>query len=542
MTESICVLLVGEPSGGDRPLRDLLLEGGAGFTVENVESLEGALGRLDAGGIDMVVSDLGLPDAQGMEVFKRLKAHPSEVPVILLSGVDDEALGLRLLEEGAQDCLVKPAVTAALLARSVRYAVRRAEAGRKLGAERDLLRSVVDSIPDSIYVKDAQGRYILDNAAHRSQLGVASAAEVIGRTVFDFFPKEVAQRFNADDGLVMGSGEPILNRQESAGGGDSAPRWLSTTKVALRGPRGEVIGLIGLGRDITAHKAAEAKAAEFAQALRERNAELQEDLEMAREVQQAFMPQQFPNFPLHASEAESALGFHVSYLPTTTLGGDFFQVLPISDTRAGVFICDVMGHGVRAALITAIERALVEELSGLANEPGQFLAKMNHSLVSLLRRTRIPMFVSAFYMVVDWAEGTIRYANAGHPRPLLLRRKAGVLEVLGARAGECGPALGVFETPDYLTVESGVEPEDFVMLYTDGLYEVEGADGAYFDQRLLREVVGGKLALATGKLFAEVLAAVQKFAANGAFIDDVCLVGVEVRRTGQTPIQAKAPR
>lgn len=542
MNESICVLLVGGEADGDRQLRELLLEGGEAFSVESVPGLESALERLNAGGIDVVLSYLGLPDAEGITVLQRLKAHAAEVPVILLSGVEDEALALRLVEEGAQDYLVKTGVTSALLVRSLRYALKRAEADRKLAAERNLLRSVVDSIPDSIYVKDAQGRYILDNAAHRRQLGVASAAEVIGRTVFDFFPKEVALRFKADDGLVMGSGEPIMNRQEVASEGTEPTRWLSTTKVALRGPKGEVIGLIGLGRDITALKATEAKAAEFARVLRERNAELQEDLEMAREVQQAFMPQQFPNFPLHATAEESALAIHISYLPTTTLGGDFFQVLPISDTRAGVFICDVMGHGVRAALITAIERALVEELSGLANEPGQFLAKMNHSLVSLLRRTRIPMFVSAFYMVVDWEEGTIRYANAGHPRPLLLRRKAGVLEVLGSRAGECGPALGVFETPDYLAVEAKVAPDDFIMLYTDGLYEVEGPDGEYFDQRLLREVVGQRLALPSGELFGEVLAAVQRFALNGAFIDDVCLVGVEVRRTGHGLIQGETPK
>ena len=75
---------------------------------------------------------------------------------------------------------------------------------------------------------------------------------------------------------------------------------------------------------------------------------------MAREVQLAFLPQQFPTFPRHAAPDESSLQFHAEYLPATTLGGDFFHIIPISDNEAGILICDVMGHGVRAALVTAV--------------------------------------------------------------------------------------------------------------------------------------------------------------------------------------------
>ena len=161
---------------------------------------------------------------------------------------------------------------------------------------------------------------------------------------------------------------------------------------------------------------------------------------MAREVQMAFLPQQFPSFPRHLPPEESALRFYSRYLPATLLGGDFFHVLPISETAAGVLICDVMGHGVRAALVTAIHRALMEELTEFAAEPGVFLAHMNNALLSILRRTRSPMFASAFYLAVDVSSGRMRYANAGHPRPLHVRRTAGQVDLLGsgraaARAG-----------------------------------------------------------------------------------------------------------
>ncbi len=156
--------------------------------------------------------------------------------------------------------------------------------------------------------------------------------------------------------------------------------------------------------------------------LREKNMQLEDDLDMASEVQQAFLPQQFPSFPRDAPPGESAVAFYARYLPTGAVGGDFFHVLPLSGTEAGVFICDVMGHGVRAALVTAIQRALVEELAGLGNQPGEFLTHINQALLSILRRTRTPMFASAFYLYLNAATGEMRYANAGHPKPLHLRR------------------------------------------------------------------------------------------------------------------------
>src|SRR5207248_865042 len=145
-------------------------------------------------------------------------------------------------------------------------------------------------------------------------------------------------------------------------------------------------------------KQAEEQLATYNEELREKNSQLEDDLDMASEIQQAFLPHQFPAFPRGVALEQSALQFHSRYLPTGAVGGDFFHVLPLSETQAGVFICDVMGHGVRAALVTAIQRALIEELMDVAHDPGEFLTRINHALLSILRRTRTPMFASAFYL------------------------------------------------------------------------------------------------------------------------------------------------
>jgi sigma-B regulation protein RsbU (phosphoserine phosphatase) len=102
--------------------------------------------------------------------------------------------------------------------------------------------------------------------------------------------------------------------------------------------------------------------ARYADELRARNVQMESDFNMARDLQQVFLPQHYPTFPRSASSEESALQFHHRYIPAAAVGGDFFNVFPLTNTRAGVFICDVMGHGMRAALVTAILRGLVEQL------------------------------------------------------------------------------------------------------------------------------------------------------------------------------------
>ncbi len=532
----------------DRPLRILLVEDNPADVILLTELLAGApvrleiepVGRLDeavrritANGIDVILSDLSLPDSQGLRTFQEIRrvSHPARIPILVLSGLDDEAIALRTVELGAQDYLVKGQVDQSLILRSIRYAMKRAELDYALEKERNLLRSVIDNLVDAIYVKDAGGQYLLGNTAHARQLGLESPDEVVGKVTSEFFPPDVADKFRADDERVIQTGEPIINRHECVVEDGMPVRWLSTTKVPLRDPDGDIVGVVGIGRDITSRKLAEEKLARYTQELREKNAEMEDDLNMAREVQQAFLPQQYPAFPKHASQDESALHFCSKYLPTTTLGGDFFHVLPISDTEAGIFICDVMGHGVRAALVTAIHRALVEELTRYSTEPGEFLTQMNDALLSILRRTRSPMFASAFYLVIDTAKGQMRYANAGHPRPLHIHRNRGAVTLLDGPGTHPGPALGVFEGSKYQVQEASIDVGDLIILFTDGLYEVENPRGELYDQGLLLKAVQQRNQLPVDQIFEQTLDEVRRFSVSHGFVDDVCLVGVELTRS-----------
>jgi len=529
---TIRVLLVEDNPGDARLIQELLLEARGGrFETEVATRLSEAMEKLASDHFQLILLDLSLPDSRGIDTFHKMTAHAPHVPLIILSGLDDEALALHTVEAGAQDYLVKGQVDPRILERAIRYAMKRVEAERALAEERNLLRNVIDNLLDSIYVKSSNGHYLLDNLAHMRSIGVDSPEKVVGKTVFDFFPSTIAAKFNEDDETVLRTAQPIVNREEVVVSDPTSVRWVSTTKVPLRNRNGETIGVIGIGRDITERKAAEEQIFRYNAEIRQRNAELEDDLHMAREIQQAFLPQQYPTFPRGVPVEESAIRFCSRYIPTTAVGGDFFHVLPISDTEAGVFICDVMGHGVRAALVTAIQRALVEEMLPSASDPGLFLTEINRALLSILRRARTPMFASAFSLVVDVGRGCVRYANAGHPSPIHMNRETGVVGSLDSDSERPGPALGVFKDAVYRMHSCPIAPRDLILLFTDGLYEVEGNHDTFFNQEMLLDLLRKQVGKTPEKLVDDTVSEVRDFALGHTFTDDVCLIGVEIERT-----------
>jgi len=370
-----------------------------GFVLERAEQLSEGIHRLAAGGIDSVLLDLSLPDSHGLETFSRLHAEAPGVPIIVLSGLEDETVAVSAVHLGAQDYLVKGHVDGHVLVRAIRYAIERKRTADQL--------------------------------------------------------------------------------------------------------------------------------AQYAAELRAKNLQMEADLHMAREIQQVFLPQQYPTFPRRASPEQSALRFCHRYQPAATVSGDYFNVLPLSDSEAGVLICDVMGHGLRAALVTAILRGLMEELLPVAGDAGRFLTGMNRSLVTILRRLDEPLLSTAFYLIADTGRNEVRFASAGHPSPLRLQRPSGSVEPFRAFDPRHGPALGLFEQSTYPTCLCPFANGDVLLLFTDGVYEMHGPEEEEFGLDRLVAAVRRRSQLPSAQMFDEILLEVQAFSRQTAFEDDICLVAVE---------------
>jgi two-component system, cell cycle sensor histidine kinase and response regulator CckA len=120
--------------------------------------------------------------------------------------------------------------------------------------EHNLLQTLIDTLPDNIFVKDTESRIVLDNMAHQNRLGANSQQETAGKTDFDFFPKELAASYYADEQEIIQSGKLFLDYEEKTVSPDGSPKWLLTTKVPLKDKEGKIIGIVGINHDITSRK------------------------------------------------------------------------------------------------------------------------------------------------------------------------------------------------------------------------------------------------------------------------------------------------
>jgi PAS domain S-box-containing protein len=138
----------------------------------------------------------------------------------------------------------------------------------KLDQERNLLRTLIDNMPDFIYIKDRQSRFIINNKAHIEELGAKQPEEITGKSDFDFFPREYAQKYYDDEQVIMESGTPMVNTEEADISTEGVRHWLSTTKVPVKDAAGAVIGIVGISRDISERK-------QFEEALQQAKDELE---------------------------------------------------------------------------------------------------------------------------------------------------------------------------------------------------------------------------------------------------------------------------
>lgn len=260
-----------------------------------------------------------------------------------------------------------------------------------------------------------------------------------------------------------------------------------------------------------------------------RNRQMLEELRIARELQLALLPRSARTLPPGAAVESAAVRVLSRYVPLDQVGGDFFEIVPISDRALGVLIVDVAGHGVQAALLTAMLRGLAHEYSESMSRPGELLTGINESLHEILQDGRIATFATACSLVVDLDAGVLRHSSAGHPSPLLMRRGQPAPVFLDDDAASNEGVLGLLPDTRYPTRESPFRNGDAVLLFTDGLFEVGAPGGTQLGEEGLRRLAGTLAAVRGEPLLDGLLEAVRSSSPAGSYQDDVCLLSVEVR-------------
>jgi len=241
-----------------------LRAGGCDVTAERVETAEAMQAALARQPWDFVISDYKMPRFSGTAALELLKASGLDLPFIIVSGTIGEDTAVEAMRLGANDYFMKgrlarlaAAVKRELINAATRRAHRQAEADLK--GEQALLTGLISTIPDHIYFKDRQSRFVRISEAMAKRFGWGDSAEAVGKTDFDVFSEEHARQAYTDEQRIMETGEPMIGYEEKETWPDGHVTWVSTTKVPSRGADGQVTGLIGVSRDITEHKLLEEK-------------------------------------------------------------------------------------------------------------------------------------------------------------------------------------------------------------------------------------------------------------------------------------------
>jgi phosphoserine phosphatase RsbU/P len=530
--ESLKILFIGGDESFAHAVAGML--GGTGELV-TAPTMDAGMAKLSGNHpFHAIFMDLPAADKEGLLQVGLLSVKKPRLPIIVFGPASDAAFAAEIVRSGAQDCLAKDHLDAQTMQSALRCALERQLERTALIEEKDNYYGVFDHLVEGVFRTTPDGHYLLANIALARIYGYESPVELMasitdiarGLYVEPNRREEFVQLMQAND-TITGFESKIYRK-------DDTVIWISENCRAVRDLDGTILYYEGTVEDISERKYAEeqirrttAELSRSREELRTKNQLMEDNLRMAREIQTAMLPQQYPVFPRTVAPEQSAFRFTHRYQPAEAVSGDFFSVAQISDTEVGVFICDVAGHGVRAALVTAMIRALAEELKPLARDPGNFLRKLNSDLCAILKNTGSPMLTTAFYFVADWQTGTVRFANAGHPKPLIIRHATNSAEPLANDCGHGQPALGLFEEPPYETSETTIAPGDFLMLFTDGLYEVQGANEELYSQQRLLVDVQNHLGEPAGELFDHLLETIRAFATNREFEDDVCLVGME---------------
>lgn len=235
---------------------------------------------------------------------------------------------------------------------------------------------------------------------------------------------------------------------------------------------------------------------------------LKGELEVAREIQLAMLPS--------GTYAAADLEICGATRPANTVGGDFYDVLPLPDGRVILAVGDVAGKGSPAALLMALLLAMLRTLVDEGLEPEALMTRLN---TQIWRHSPGSRFITIFYAIYAPATGVLTYVNGGQ-NPPLIRRGPGRYERLPAT----GIALGMFDQSTYSAIETRINPGDMLVLYSDGITEAENPAGQPLEEPGLQEILENHADEGPAALGTHIIKGVERYAQASRFADDLTIL------------------
>jgi sigma-B regulation protein RsbU (phosphoserine phosphatase) len=381
------------------------------------------------------------------------------------------------------------------------------------------LQAILETAVDGIVVIDPQGTIVAANNALRTIFGY-SQEELQQQPVSMLMPEPYRSNHQSfiDRYIQSGLGQIIgIGAREVPGlrsDGTVIPLELGVSEVRTANHR----LFAAILRDISDRKAAQKALMDSYLDLEHKQKLLDQDLEAAAKIQFSLLPHSQPNLD----------NLEVGWIfePSIKIGGDIFNLVPLSQDHLGIYILDVSGHGVPSALVAvSVAQVMQREgclLKGDWMEPNCELTVPSEVLEHLDSEFPLERFGTYFtmsYLVLNVHTGRLQFSNAGHPYPLIIRKSGEVITLETE-----GTVIGLGGMMPFSTGVISIYPGDLLVLYTDGLFEQTNAAGCQFGwEEMCRALVDSRH-LPAQEIAATIQESVRRFAAHRALEDDISLI------------------
>lgn len=381
------------------------------------------------------------------------------------------------------------------------------------------LQAILETAVDGIIVIDRRGTIQAVNKAVGTIFGY-SQDQLQGEPVSVLMPEPYRSNHQAfidrclesRQGRILGVGEREVPGLRADG--SIIPLELGVSEVAS----GTDHLFAAILRDISERKAAQQALMDSYLALERKQRLLDQDLEAAAKIQLSLLPHSQPSLP----------GLDVGWIfePSVKIGGDIFNLVPLSPDHLGMYILDVSGHGVTAALVAvSVAQVMQREgclLKGDWMQPNCELTSPAEVLELLDAEFPLERFGTYFtmsYLVLNIATGQAQFCNGGHPHPLLIRKSGAVLPLQTE-----GTIIGLGGVLPFSTASITLQPGDVLALYTDGIYEQDNGNGEQYGWETMCKVLAETRHCPTQTMADAVLDSLRSFAPAQGFDDDVSLL------------------
>ncbi|OPY52814.1 MAG: sensory histidine kinase AtoS [Methanosaeta sp. PtaU1.Bin112] len=392
---------------------------------------------------------------------------------------------------------------------SIRDITYRKKAEEEVAAMKQRLAEVIDFLPDATFAIDNQGRVLTWNRAMEKMTG-ALATDMVGKGNYEYALPFYGTRRPILADLVLLPDEMIEKRYPGLQregktltseifiptfGLTGSFIWAKATP--LYNSQGTIVGAIESIRDITDMRRTE-------QTLERSKSELR----IASDIQRSFLPEKIPHL--------SGFDLAATFIPAMEVGGDFYDFIP-GEGKLGMVIADVSGKSVPAALFMALSRTIVR-VNATHHEKGTDVLEDANNMISA--DSKLGMFVTLFYGVLDGNSRSLIYANAGHPPPLLMRCGSNSFEKLEVT----GIALGAIGGAKYEERRVDLASGDILVLYTDGVNEAENSNGEQYGVERFCTIVRESCHLSAQGILDKILGDISQFCAGQAQFDDITMI------------------